>query len=54
MYLLQIHYSLHILRKFKSGTQRVPSFLESDVVFFLKSSYLILLIKVLVSKSYLP
>jgi len=30
------------------------NFLESNVVFFLKLSYLILLIKVLVIKSYLP
>jgi len=42
------------LRKFESDTQRVPSFLESNLVFFLKSSYLILLIKVLVRRITYP
>jgi len=41
------------LRKFESGTKRKPSFLESNSVFFLISSYLILLIEVPVTKSYL-
>jgi len=41
-------------RKFESGTKHTPSFLESNSVFFLISSYLILLIKVPVIKSYLP
>jgi len=40
--------------KFESRTKRVPSFLESNGVYFLKLSYLILLINVPVNKSYLP
>jgi len=42
------------LRKIESGTKCKPSFLESNSVFFLISSYLILLIKIPDNKSYLP
>jgi len=53
-YIVLIQTSFHNLRKFESGNKSIPSFLESNGVFFLISSYLILLIKVSVNKSYLP
>jgi len=45
----------HSKELYGSGvTENDPSFLESDILFFLKSRYLILLINVSVNKSYLP